>query len=67
MRILELKILNLHLQLHEQIEIVYTVDGIEATFYIKDGSVAIAQAVDKDIEGALFQLEGRMQKKGFRG
>lgn len=60
MMMLQLDNLNKMLQLHQQIEIFYVVDGIVAYFYDEDGQKMIAEAKADTIEEVLQQLENQL-------
>lgn len=53
------------LQLHENINIIYLVDGYRATLYTKDGNAEVTSAEGTNIIEALINLKNKMVRSGL--
>ena len=59
--------LNQRLGLHQRIEVIYVVDGYEATLASEDGFVAITSAQGETIAVAIDALEAKLAARRSRG
>lgn len=48
------------IQLHESVEVIYVVDGYQATFFTGDGDVEVCEAHGRTVLGAMNNLDAKL-------